>query len=108
MAATFIDLDSIEKLDDLFARSYQAPVVIFKHSNTCGVSSMISGRVKGLDAEINLIIVQNNRDVSNELAERTAIRHESPQAFVVKDGNVVYHASHYSIDPDEITRQLGK
>ena len=108
MPAILTDLDSIEKLDELFERSHSAPVVIFKHSNTCGISSMISGRVKGLDAEINLIIVQKNRDVSNELAERTGIRHESPQAFVLRNGKIVYHASHYSIDPDEITRELGK
>jgi bacillithiol system protein YtxJ len=106
MPATFIDIDSIEKLDELFARSHQVPVVIFKHSDTCGISSMASRKITAVETEINLIIVQKSRDVSTVLAERTGVRHESPQAFVLKNGKAVYHASHYSIDLDEITSVL--
>jgi bacillithiol system protein YtxJ len=106
MAATFKQLDSIEKLDDLFARSADAPVVIFKHSSSCGVSSMIYRRMTELDAEVNIIVVQTARDVSNEIVERTGIRHETPQAIVLRNGEPIYQASHYSIAPEAIEVEL--
>lgn len=106
MSATFAQLDSIEKLDDLFARSENAPVVIFKHSSSCGVSSMIYRRMTQLDAEVNIVIVQDARGVSNEIVERTGIRHETPQAIIVRNGEPIYQASHYSIKPEAIEVEL--
>lgn len=106
MPATFAQLDSIEKLDDLFERSHSGPVVIFKHSSSCGISSAISRRITELDAVVNIVIVQSARDVSNEIAERTGIRHETPQAIVLRNGEAVHSSSHYSIDPGEIEMEL--
>lgn len=106
MPATFAPLDSILKLDDLFERSHNAPVVIFKHSSSCGISAAIRGRMTELDAEVHIVIVQNARDVSNEIEQRTGIRHQSPQAMVLRNGEAVYQASHYSINPGEIEAEL--
>lgn len=106
MPATFAQLDSIEKLDDLFARSHNAPVLIFKHSSSCGVSAGIQRQMKELDAEINIVVVQTARDISNEIAERTGIRHETPQAIILRNGEAVHYASHYSINPWEIEAEL--
>lgn len=106
MPATFAQLDSIEKLDDLFTRSHNAPVVIFKHSSSCGVSAGIHRQMNELDAEVNVVVVQNARNVSNEIAERTGIRHETPQAIILRNGEAVHYASHYSINPGEIQAEL--
>jgi bacillithiol system protein YtxJ len=54
---------------------------------------------------VNLIVVQDHRAISNEVERRTGRRHQSPQAFVIKNGEPVYHASHYAIDPLELERQ---
>jgi bacillithiol system protein YtxJ len=99
-------LDSIERLDELFSESYKRPVVIFKHSIRCGVSAHVFENVMELGKEINLVVVQESRAISNEIADRTGHRHHTPQVFVIKDGRPVYHATHYMIKPDRIAEVL--
>ncbi len=106
MSAKFIDLDSIQKLDALIAGSHTTPVFLFKHSDTCGISADILEQLGAIDGDINIIVVQSDREVSNAVAERLGIRHASPQAFVIKDGKPVYHATHYGIDPKKINEHL--
>ena len=106
MQARFFTLDSLDKLDALFAESAAHPVVLFKHSNSCGISAHIKYQLNPLDAEIHVIVVQESRPVSNAVAERLGIRHASPQAFVIRDRKVVYHATHYGIDPAAIEKAL--
>lgn len=97
-------VDSVEELDAVFEHSYREPVVLFKHSNACGISAHILELVSEIDRELNVIIIQENRDLSNEVAVRTGHTHQSPQAFVLVDGKPVYHATHYGIDPDAIAK----
>lgn len=106
MPLTQISLDTIDKLDTLIAASNDRPVFIFKHSDTCGISAHILEQLNDIDGDINILVVQNDRDVSNAVVERLGIRHASPQAFVLKDGKPIYHATHYGIDPDEIAKHL--
>jgi bacillithiol system protein YtxJ len=94
------------KLDELVAASANEPVIIFKHSNTCGISADLYEQVSALDRTINLVTVQISRGISNEIESRLGIRHQSPQAFVIKDGKAVYHASHYAISPKDIEKHL--
>jgi bacillithiol system protein YtxJ len=58
--------------------------------------------LREIDAEINVVVIQDHRDISNQIAERLDHRHQSPQAFVIKDGKAIYHATHYGIDPQAI------
>lgn len=106
MNARFNEINSSEELDNIFQQSYEKPVVLFKHSLTCPISAGIYREVSNADADINLIVVQTARNVSNEIAEKTGIRHESPQAIVIKDGKPVYNASHYNITAEEIQERL--
>ena len=99
--ANFIELNSIEKLEELFEESNEKPVVLFKHSVTCPISSGVYYEVSEVEADVNLVIVQKARDISNAIANKTGIRHESPQAIVLKKGQVVYHASHYDITAED-------
>lgn len=106
MAANFHKLNTLERLDELFDESHRRPVVVFKHSNSCGISAHLFEEIGGVEGDINVVIVQESRDVSNAIAERTGFRHHSPQAFVLKDGRAVYQASHYAIDPEKINANL--
>lgn len=106
--ATINKVDSHEKLDDVFARSYESPVVLFKHSNRCGISSHVFEMVRDIDAEINVVVIQENRDISDAIAARTGHTHQSPQAFVLIDGKPAYQATHYGIDPETIGRAISK
>jgi len=102
MKARFSEIHDIGELDALIEKSNEQAVVLFKHSTTCPISSGVYDEVSRADADINLIIVQNARSVSSAVAEKTGIRHESPQALVIKNGEVVYHASHYDVTAQEL------
>lgn len=104
--ANFIKLNTTEQLDTLFTQSEKQPVIFFKHSVTCPISADVYSEVSQISEDINLVIVQTDRPISNEIAVRTGIRHESPQAIIVKNGQVVYHASHYDVTVEEINRAI--
>lgn len=106
MSAKFVKIESSGQLDELFERSYAAPVALFKHSNSCGISSDILEQTAGVDGVVNVVVIQEQRPISAEIAERTGHRHQSPQAFVIKDGKPIYHATHYGISPAEIEKRL--
>jgi bacillithiol system protein YtxJ len=102
MKANFTEINSIEQLDQLFEQSNEKPVVLFKHSLTCPISAGVHQDVSNADADINMVIMQRARNVSDEIAKRTGVQHESPQAIILKDGKVVYHASHYDVTADHV------
>jgi len=106
MHANFIKVESLDGLDELFAASFDRPVVLFKHSNSCGISSHLLELAESIDGEVNVVVIQENRALSNEIAERIGYRHQSPQVFVIIDGKAVYHATHYGIDPEKIAEYL--
>lgn len=99
---SFVNLDTIEKLDELFEKSKETPVLIFKHSLTCGISADVSSQMSIIDSDVNLVIVQMSRHISDEIEKRTNILHESPQAIILKNGVPVFNASHYRITADTI------
>lgn len=106
MSANFIEVNTTEKLEELFEKSNENPVMIFKHSTTCPISSGVYRMVSQVDADVYLVVVQRAGNVSKYVAEKTGVRHESPQAFVIKDGKTVYHASHYDVDLNEVENYL--
>ena len=106
MSANFIKLDSTERLEELFEQSHEKPVVLFKHSTTCPISAGVYEEVTRVNGDINLIIMQSARDVSNAVAGKTGIRHESPQAIVLRDGEPVYHASHFDVTAEAINGEI--
>ena len=106
MASKFIPVDTAEKLDALIAESSVHPVFLFKHSDTCGISLDVIEQLEAIDGDVHVVTVQTSRGISNAIADRLGIRHASPQAFVLKDGKPIYHATHYGIDPREIESKL--
>lgn len=106
MPANFINVDSLERLDSLFAESHRRPVVLFKHSTTCGISSGVYQEVANVEADVNIVVIQTHRDISNAISTRTGIRHQSPQAIILHRGEPAYHASHYDIEAAHIELTL--
>jgi bacillithiol system protein YtxJ len=98
------DLTQLKQLDDVVEESATQPVIIFKHSTRCPVSRMALKNFENeyaIDADsakpyfLDLIA---HRDVSNEIATRFNVIHQSPQVLVIKDGKSVYDTSHDMID----------
>jgi bacillithiol system protein YtxJ len=104
--ANFLPIKTKETLESLFKASAEKPVVIFKHSSTCGISSHVMEMVDEVGRDVHFVVVQEDRDLSNEIADRTGRVHQSPQVFVIRDGKPIYHASHYGIDPAAIEKAL--
>ena len=106
MGKGFLKIDTKETLDQLITDSKARPVVIFKHSNACGISSAAYREMEKLEGQVNLLEVQSARDVSRELADLTGIRHETPQVIVLKDGKAVWNASHFDVKAGAVLKAL--
>ncbi len=107
-------LDSVSQLEPLIAKSRQTPVLVFKHSLTCPISSaalrqyqsFLDDRPGDDPAVYTLVEIQNAREVSTEIARLTGVRHESPQALLLRGGEVAWHASHWSIRAEALASAL--
>ena len=105
-------LNSEEQIDQLITESAEKPILLFKHSTSCSISRMALDRLlrnwKTEDSDIitpyylDLIAF---RSLSNLVAERFGIPHESPQVLLIEKGKVTYHESHYGISYAEIMKQ---
>jgi bacillithiol system protein YtxJ len=105
-------IETLPALEALIERSKEKPVWVFKHSLTCPISGSAWGEFRRFadrpsqPAEVvyAVIEIQRARPVSSALAERTGVRHESPQAILLRDARVVWHASHYQINQIALER----
>jgi bacillithiol system protein YtxJ len=80
----------------------QGLAIVFKHSPSCPVSWMAHREVIRFhtaqpSAPIYLVSVRKFRDLARLIAERTGIRHESPQIIVMQDGRVAGTVSHSGV-----------
>jgi len=93
-------------IETIISKSNSRPQVIFKHSTTCSISSVVKSRLdKGATLEnidFYFLDLLRYRSVSNKVAETFNIHHESPQALIIKNGKCVYDESHMSINFQEI------
>ncbi len=104
-------LNSIVQVDGLIESSQQ-PILFFKHSTRCPISTMAKGRLERDVALMNsgatyLLDLITFREISNHIADKLGIQHESPQVIVVKGGRVLYHASHNAIEAEAVKIELG-
>ena len=97
MANNFFKIDDRTTLDNLFADSKTKPVIVFKHSNACSISSRAYREMEQFEGQVNILVVQSAREVSRELANLTGVRHETPQVIVLRDGKAVWDASHFDV-----------
>ena len=108
-------LHDIPSLDAAIAESRERPVLLFKHSRYCGVSMEALEELKahiqsqaGAPAAYKMITVQTHRSVSDAAAELLGLRHQTPQAILLRHGKVVWNASHFSITATKLDQALPK
>lgn len=100
----WIALIDEKQIDECIELSHENTVVIFKHSTSCGISRMVLKSFER-DAQSNdndhiqyyFLDLIKYRSVSNYIAEKLEVRHESPQLIVIKNGAVQHHSSHSNI-----------
>lgn len=105
-------LQSEADLDELLESSKDKVCLIFKHSTRCSISSMAQHR---LDRDWDLaddmidpwyLDLISYREISNLIAQRLGVQHESPQVILVKDSQAIFDSSHGAISVDSIRRVL--
>src|SRR5258708_28579990 len=98
----FIELRSIESLDQFLASANGGAIVILKHSDNCGISDRAYAELTKLARPIGLVTVQTARAVSNEIEARMGVAHETPQVLIIRDGKVVWSVSHGRVKAEAI------
>lgn len=99
----WISLDRLSQLDTIIEKSNEKAQLIFKHSTRCGISRMVLRQFEAEyalstdAADLYYLDLLKHRNISNEIASRCQVYHESPQLLIVKNGQVVKQASHSDI-----------
>lgn len=111
MKPHWINIESVQQLNEVLDINSPKTKLFFKHSTRCSISSMAlkffeSDWIGNEDVECYFIDLIAYREVSNELAKQTHVEHQSPQVIVLKEKNVIYNASHQSIDAEKILKLL--
>jgi hypothetical protein len=124
----------MDELDRALAASDERPLLLFKHSFTCGISAEALDELvthlndvasrkrrdepgpvgrsasadRALDASYAMVTVQTHRDVSNAVARRLGVRHETPQALLIRNGRVVWSASHFRVTAAAVEKAIAR
>ena len=108
-------LSDLDMLEAALVESRERPVLLFKHSRTCGISCEALDELHAhieeggaSNAAYKMVVVQNHRRLSDTVSQRLGIRHETPQAILIKAGQAVWNASHFRITAAEINKAITK
>jgi len=106
-----MDMETIRTQEDIstaLERSHDEAVYIYKHSHTCPYNARAQGEVVKLkhDYPIYGLVVQYVKDLSNAIAETLDVKHETPQAILLKDGKAVNVLSHEAITSEAMLEAL--
>jgi bacillithiol system protein YtxJ len=87
--------------------------VVFKHSTTCPISARAHAEFEAWAADLEddgvglyRVHVIEDRPLSLQVAADTAVAHQSPQALLLRNGKVLWHASHYAITRQALAAAL--
>ena len=114
MKINWVPLNDKTQLSEIINISSDKPILIFKHSTRCGISRMVLKNFEsGYDipeTEMNLYFLDllNYRALSQDIATKFNVMHQSPQVLVIKNGEVIYHDSHDYISVGKIKELLKK
>ena len=107
----WIPLTNLVQLNDIANMSSVKPIVIFKHSTRCSISRFALKQFEreyDLDETVDAFFLDliEHRDVSNEIANKFGVYHESPQLILIKNGKAVYDVSHSDIDAEALKSKI--
>ena len=104
------ELKSEEQVKLIDEESRNQPVLIFKHSTRCSISATALNRLERTwnESEVTMkryyLDLLSHRDISNHIAAKFDVEHQSPQVLVVKNGKPVLVQSHLGINFEEIRK----
>ncbi len=105
-------LTELGQLDEILNAPSSEKHLIFKHSTRCSISAMALRRfetewsAENQDLTIWYLDLLNHRDISNAIAEKTGVMHQSPQAIALKGGKIYYTDTHGQISLRSAVQRL--
>ena len=105
-------MTDLDQLNEISVASNEKPMVIFKHSTRCSISRMALKQFENeyalTDDEVTIYFLDllSFRDISNAIATRFQVEHQSPQLILIKEEKVIYNASHSDIDAETLKNKL--
>jgi bacillithiol system protein YtxJ len=107
-------LQSMTHLDDILNESSHQKILIYKHSTRCSVSRTTLDRLERNwneefpNTKYYFLDLLSHREISNAIASRFDVEHQSPQVLIVSKGKSIYDRSHFEIDYHQIKEVLKK
>ena len=82
---------------------------IYKHSTACPVSAAAAQVVESttFDLPVYWVDVIGQRKLSNQVAQRYGVPHESPQLLKIEQGGATTVLSHHQISPAQLAQTIG-
>ena len=108
----WIELQTVQQVEEIVKKSREIPCVLFKHSTRCSISTIAQYRLEGdwdlpdEAAALYFLDLIAHRELSSYIAEAFQVYHESPQVLVIRDGVCTYDASHLDITVEELRESL--
>ena len=106
----WITLNNKEQIDSI--KQAKGTSIIFKHSTRCSISLMAKKKFE-LDwdelpeeSQVYFLDLLNHRELSNLIAEKFQVHHESPQLLLIRDGECILSQSHSDISVEEVNEVL--
>lgn len=98
------------QLEQISQDSFNHPIVLFKHSTRCSISDIAKSRLDRASQPDGMpfyyLDLIQYRAISNEIAQRFNVYHESPQVLIIHQGECIYDQSHTGITMDDILDNL--
>lgn len=111
-----IEITTMDQMNAALEASAEHPVFIIKHSTACPVSAGALRRTNEYIAKCEaagtelppfyLIKVIEARPVSNALAQKVGVQHQSPQLLLIDQGRAAWHTSHFDINGENIEKVI--
>lgn len=112
MNNNWIQLNSLDQLENINLNSNDRKQIIFKHSTRCYISSRAYKELVLFTVEKNnnydfyYLDLLKHRNISDSISEVWSITHQSPQIIIIKNKIPIYNTSHEGITNDEMNKQI--
>ncbi len=103
------NLSEIKQLDQIDQESKTKLILILKHSTRCSISISALDRIERSWKKSDLNNIKpyyldllTFRDISNSIANRYQVEHQSPQILLINNGICVFSRTHLEISYTDI------
>lgn len=105
-----IPLENSEQLENI--KTAEGNSIIFKHNTSCPISRNCRADFEEKadllpdGTAVYFLDLLNYREISDSIADKFNIKHESPQLLVIKNGRCFFHQSHYDISAEDAAKAI--